>query len=84
MVIIVKREDLLQLLEDDIKAWMQVDGGPNLNAFEFDPNLVDREMLSAMGYYDNRDAWIAGVRVKKIQEYIDTVLANPVLGAQNP
>lgn len=83
MVIIVKKEELLELLRDDIDAWMQVDGGPNFNAFEFDPNLVDGYMLDALGYYDNRDAWIAGVRIKKIQNYIDTVLANPVLGAQN-
>ncbi len=83
MVIIVNKEELIELLDANIEAWMHVDGGPNFDAFEFDPNLVDREVLDSLGYYSNRSAWISGVMVKKLQRYKEKLLANPVIGAQN-
>lgn len=83
MVIIVQYEELKKLLEDNVDAWMQVNGGPNMDAFEFDPNLVDTSILDSKGYYSNRDAWIAGVQIKKIQAYIDNSLKDPSRAAQN-
>lgn len=83
MVIIVKYEELKELLEADIDAWMQVSGGPNMDAFEFDPNIVDNSVLDAKGYYTNRDSWIAGVRIKKLHHYIRTNLQDPTKAAQN-
>lgn len=83
MVILVRYEDLKELLEADLEAWMNVGGGPNFNAFEFDPNLADMSQLDALGYYSNRDAWIAGVQVKKIQAYLNQQLSDPVKAAQN-
>lgn len=83
MVIIVQYEEIKKLLEDNMDAWMQVGGGPNMDAFEFDPNIVDLSVLDAKGYYTNRDSWIAGVQIKKIQEYLNKSLQDPARGAQN-
>jgi len=83
MIVLVKQEELLSLLQEDLKAWMEVAGGPNLEAFEFDPNLADLQVLHSMGYYDNRDAWIAGVQVKKLRAYIDAFVEFPIKAAQN-
>lgn len=82
MVILVKKEELLDLLKGDIEAWAQVGGGPNYNAYEFDPNLADLEALDNMGYYSNRDSWIAGVQIKKLENYIH-LIDNAPKGAQN-
>ena len=83
MVVIVKYEALKELLEENIEAWLQVAGGPNMDAFEFDPNVVDKSVLDAKGYYSNRDAWIAGVQIKKLQKYLQEHLEDPVTAAQN-
>lgn len=83
MVVIVKYEALKELLEENIEAWLQVAGGPNMDAFEFDPNVVDKSILDAKGYYSNRDAWIAGVQIKKLQKYLQEHLEDPVTAAQN-
>jgi len=83
MIVLVKYEELKELLEADLDAWMNVAGGPNFNAFEFDPNLVDLSELDRLGYYKNRDAWIAGVQVKKIQAYLQDTLDSPVKASQN-
>lgn len=82
MVVIIKYEELKDLLEENIEAWLQVSGGPNMDAFEFDPNTIDKSILDAKGYYTNRDSWIAGVQIKKIQSYLQTHLDNPVKAAQ--
>ena len=83
MVIIVQYEQLKELLEDNLDAWMQINGGPNMDAFEFDPNMVDTSILDSKGYYTNRDSWIAGVQIKKIQKYLDQSLKDPTRAAQN-
>lgn len=83
MIALVKYEELVNLLQDNIDAWMQVGGGPNFNAFEFDPNTVDLSVLDSQGYYKNREAWIAGVQVKKLQEYLKELTDNPIQAAQN-
>lgn len=83
MIALVRYEELKELLQNNIEAWMQVGGGPNFDAFEFDPNTVDLSVLDSKGYYKNRDAWIAGVQVKKLQAYLKELTENPVKGAQN-
>lgn len=83
MVIIVKKEELVALLKENLQAWASISGGPNMQAFEFDPNLADTEMLDSLGYYSNRDSWIAGVQIKKIKSYIESNLIDTVPGAQN-
>lgn len=83
MVVLVKYEELKELLETSLEAWMEVGGGPNMDAFEFDPNLVDLSLLDSKGYYVNRDAWIAGVQVKKLLKYINENLEDPIRAAQS-
>lgn len=70
MLVVLSREQLQSFLEDEIKCWENVSGGPNLDAFDFDPREVDPKLLMDLGYYDNREAWIAGARIKKLREYI--------------
>jgi hypothetical protein len=26
-----------------------------------------------LGYYSNRDSWIAGVRIKRVKDYLETI-----------
>lgn len=73
MIISVSKEELVTLLLREIKAWESVGGGPNLQAFEFDPKTVDKEVLDQLGYYKNRESWIAGVRIKELVEYLKEV-----------
>lgn len=73
MLIRVSKEGLIRFLLDEVKAWEKVGGGPNLNAFEFDPENVDKAELERLGFYDNRESWVAGVRIKKLWEYIDEI-----------
>jgi len=75
MIISVSKEELIGLLLEEIKAWESVGGGPNLQAFEFDPKTVDKEMLDRLGYYKNRESWIAGVRIKHLVEYLKEIQA---------
>lgn len=70
MIISISKEELVSLLLRDIKAWESVGGGPNLQAFEFDPKTVDIDLLEQYGFYQNREAWIAGVQIKKLTQYI--------------
>jgi hypothetical protein len=83
MVILIKYEELRDVLEASLEAWMEIGGGPNMDAFDFDPNLVDLSTLDAKGYYTNREAWIAGVQVKRLQKYINENLQDPVKASQN-
>jgi len=75
MIISVSKEELMGLLLKEIKAWESVGGGPNLQAFDFDPKTVDKEMLDQLGYYKNRESWIAGVRIKHLVEYLKEIQA---------
>ena len=75
MIISVSKEELTSLLLKEIKAWENVGGGPNLQAFDFDPKTVDKELLDRLGYYNNRESWIAGVRIKHLMEYLREIQA---------
>lgn len=76
-VILVVKEDLRDLLEFQLYAWQNIGGGPNPFAYEFDPLEVDHDELRKLGYYKNREAWIAGVQVKKLKEYLEKLEAAP-------
>ncbi len=73
MLVRVSKEGLIGFLLDEIKAWERVGGGPNLDAFEFNPKDVDKAELERLGFYDNREAWLAGIRIKKLIEYIHEI-----------
>jgi len=73
MLIRVSKEELVHLIKEEIVAWGLVGGGANPHAFEFDPNTVDTKVLTERGYYDNRDAWIAGVRTARLFEFLDSI-----------
>lgn len=66
MIILVRQEDLLKFIDTEIKAWELMGGGPNLDAFDFDPETVDPAELDRLGYNDNREAWIAGMRIQAL------------------
>jgi hypothetical protein len=70
MIVNVSKEQLISFLKQEIKAWEVVGGGPNIMAFEFNPETVSIELITQLGYYDNREAWIAGVRIKALQQKI--------------
>tara|TARA_R110001599_G_scaffold9864_4_gene48745 strand:- start:921 stop:1160 length:240 start_codon:yes stop_codon:yes gene_type:complete len=73
MLIYVSKDRLLKLLTEEVDAWMSVGGGPNLNAFRFDPESVDKAELERLGFYDNREAWLAGVRINELMEYYNEI-----------
>jgi hypothetical protein len=73
MLIRVSKEELLSLLREEVLAWGGIGGGQNPHAFEFNPNTVDTSELSKLGYYENRDSWIAGVRTIKLIQYIEEI-----------
>jgi len=75
MIISVSKEELTGLLLKEIKAWESVGGGPNLQAFDFDPKTVNNELLDQLGYFKNRESWIAGVRIKHLVEYLKEIQA---------
>jgi hypothetical protein len=70
MLVVISKEELSILLEEEIKSWEGVSGGPNPNAFSFDPKTTDPQLLKELGYYDDRESWIAGARIKKLREYL--------------
>ena len=68
MIIYYSQDELLKFINDEIKAWEKIGGGPNLNAFMFNPKETDPKILHELGYYDNVDAWVAGARIKALRE----------------
>jgi hypothetical protein len=82
MLIAIQKEDLVKFLKDEMKAWESVGGGPNINAFSFDPETTDPQELKRLGYYDNREAWIAGMRIKELRVYLDNLEELPQLKAK--
>lgn len=81
MALIIIDKDLLEkFLIEEASSWMEIGGGPNMDAYEFDPKTVSKEQLKKDGFYDNYDAWIAGTRVKKIEEFIFKHLKDAVSG----
>lgn len=73
MLIYYKKEQLVELIKTEIKAWEKVGGGPNLSAFAFDPKTTDPKQLEELGYFQNRDSWVAGVRIKELTELLSEV-----------
>lgn len=71
MLVVYSKEKLQALLEEEIKCWESVSGGPNLNAFSFDPKTTNPQTLKELGYYDNRESWIAGARIKELRAFIN-------------
>lgn len=81
-IILIKKEDLVELLQSELQAWENIGGGPNLNAFEFNPQEADPASLRDLGYYTRRDSWIAGVRYKKVLEYLKSLEDSPPAARQ--
>jgi len=75
MLIIINKEDIVSILQEQISSWEDIGGGPIYDAFEFDPRKISPQELKALGYYENRDAWIAGVQIKKLKQYLEEVQA---------
>ena len=70
MLVIISRDRLERLLQQQIKHWEGVGDGPNLNAFSFNPKETDPEKLKELGYYDNKESWNSGVYIKALVEYL--------------
>ena len=75
MLINVSQDYIRDFILDEIKAWEEVCGGtPNLFAFEFnplDPKIEDK--LEELGFYEDRIAWTAGIRIKELYEYLEDI-----------
>ena len=71
MLVVISKEVLMVLLEQEINCWEEVSGGPNVHAFSFNPKTTDPKLLKELGYYDNREAWLAGARIKELRSYLD-------------
>jgi len=77
MLVVIVKERLQAMIEDEIKCWGNVSGGPNLDAFDFNPRETDPKLLEELGYYADKQAWIAGVRIKFLKDYLAEVQALP-------
>lgn len=73
MLIAVNKEELEAFIESQIKNWEEIGGGANYEAYEFNPKKVDKQQLVDLGFYENRDSWIAGVQIKKLQDYLTEI-----------
>jgi hypothetical protein len=73
MLVVVNKDKLLKFLRQDAQCWSVVSGGANFDAFSFDPKTTDPQKLHELGYYTNREAWLAGVQSKKIIELIEEI-----------
>jgi hypothetical protein len=70
LLIAVNKEELEAFIESQISCWEEIGGGANYEAYEFNPKKVDKQQLVDLGFYENRDSWIAGAQIKKLQEYL--------------
>jgi hypothetical protein len=77
MIIQYSKEKLLKFLEWEIKAWENIGGGPNMSAYHFDVSTANHEQLEKDGYYDNIDAWIAGVRIQALYDLMHDIRNAP-------
>lgn len=75
-LIIVEKEKLLELLKRNVSSWYSIETTPNFDAYEFDPNTVNVASLKADGYYEDRLGWVAGLRIKELEEYMDVNVLN--------
>lgn len=74
--ITLPRKQLISLIENNIKAWYTIAGGPNLDAFEFSAHKADQVKLRELGYYDNKDAWVAGVQVRELENFLAELMTS--------
>ncbi len=77
MIVLASKEKLLAFLREEVNHWEKVGGGANIDAFDFDPKETDPLLLEQHGYYTNRDAWLAGVRIKALSEFIQEIESLP-------
>lgn len=70
MFITLPKEKLEGFLKEEIECWRTVGGGINPYAYEFDPKTADPKKLEELGYYTNRESWIAGARVKTLEQFL--------------
>ena len=73
MIIGISKENLAALLGAQVQAWRSVGGGANPDAYAFDPTTTPPSELKQLGFYDNRDAWVAGVQIKVLEGYIESL-----------
>lgn len=79
MLIYYSQDDLIKFVKAEIKAWEKIGGGPNINAFEFNPKDIDPKVLHELGYYDNIDSWVAGARIKALSELLQSIQSAPTV-----
>lgn len=77
MFSIIPKESLKALLLQEIECWESIGGGANPNAYEFDPKSTSPEKLKELGYYSNKEAWIAGARIKVLEQYLKDLEGYP-------
>ena len=77
MLITINKEELVAVLESQIKIWEEIGGGANHAAYEINPKKVDQQTLVDLGFYESRDSWIAGVQIKKLTEYLNQIKQTP-------
>lgn len=70
MWLAIPKHVIRELIQEQIEQWQQIGGGANLDAFEFDPKQTNPELLRSLGYYDNVEAWVAGIQVKKLSQFL--------------
>jgi len=73
MLVAVGKEDLIIMLESQIENWKEIGGGANYEAYEFNIEEVNRQQLTDLGFFENRDSWIAGVQIKKLTTYLNEI-----------
>lgn len=70
MQITISKEKLQEFLINEMHSWELIGGGPNPAAFEFDPDETSPKKLKELKYQSDKDAWIAGARIKAIHEFM--------------
>lgn len=78
MFITLPKDKLESFLKEELECWRTIGGGVNPDAHEFDPQTVDPKKLEKLGYYTNRESWIAGARVKTLEQFLNDLKNYPV------
>jgi hypothetical protein len=77
MLITLPKEELEKLLQEEIQCWHAVGGVLNPHAYEFDPLSADPKQLEELGYYSDRESWIASARVKTLEQFLKDLHTYP-------
>jgi len=77
MIVLASKDNILEFLLTEVRCWEKVGGGPNLDAFDFDPEQTDPKLLEELGYYHNKEAWLAGIRIKALWDFIREIESLP-------